>query len=209
MAYTQLGHPTNPRWSSQESQRREAEARWRSQGLEPWNERLQEVLPQAGTASTATAPIGGRAPNITEELFSGEWRREWSLQIRGRRHEEPDSSSEDVEGPTRAERIKRLKAAGMRWHATWKRFAFWILAYQVDLALTEAYCCLTSWLRRGKASLMPDHRQWRLSRQRAIIAEKLEVDTDWVGRNEPPYRRHLPSLARLRGKMNVWRYTEH
>ena len=114
-----------------------------------------------------------------------------------------------MEGPTRKERIRILKAAGVRWHATWKKFAFWILAYQVDLALTEAYCCLTSWLRRGKASLLPAHRQWRLSRQRAVIAEKLQVESDFTGRNEPPYRRHLPSLARLRGKMNVWRYVEH
>ena len=140
-----------------------------------------------------------------------------SAQSTGRRREEIDSSSEDVEVqlhrelhlPTRAERIKRLKAAGVRWQATWKRFAFWILAFQVDVVLTEAYCCLTSWLRRGQASLLPDHRQWRVSRQRQVLAEKLQVESDYTGRNEPPYRRHLPTLARLRGKMNVWRYTEH
>jgi len=152
---------------------------------------------QAGTASTAAAPRGGRE-------LDGDQRRE-----------EQYSSGEDAEGPwlerasTWAGKIKRLKAAGVRWQATWKKFAFWILAYNVDLALTEAYCCLTSWLRRGKASLMPDHRQWRLSRQKAVIAEKLQVDTAFVGHNEPPYRRHLPSLARLRGRMNVWRYQEH
>ena len=102
-----------------------------------------------------------------------------------------------------------MEAAGCRLAATWKRFAYWILAYQIDSVLTEAYCCMTSWLRRGQATLLPAHRQWRLSRQRALIAEKLEVETDFVGLNEPPYRRHLPSLARIRGMVNVWQREEH
>ena len=99
-----------------------------------------------------------------------------------------------------------MEAAGLRLAATWKRFAYSILAYQVDRALTEAYCCLTSWLRRGQASLLPAHRQWRIARQRVVIAARLEVE-HFPEHDEPPYQRHLSSLARLR-RVNVWQRAE-
>ena len=74
------------------------------------------------------------------------WDKEWSQQIRDCRDQEEQNPSDIDEEPSKKERIRIpriiLKDKGCKWHATWKKFAFWVLAYQVDLALTEYYCCL-------------------------------------------------------------------
>ena len=141
------------------------------------------------------------------------WDKEWSQQIRDCRDQEEQNPSDIDEEPSKKATISIpkiiVKDKGSKWHVTWRKFVFWVLAYQVDLSLTECYCCLTSWLRRGNASLLPAHSQWRLNRQRALIAEKLQIEAASTGLHEPPYRSHMPSLAKLRGWMNAYRFIEH